>query len=40
MMRYFIEPRIRKYVRGYGFLSFARNVSKKHGKQLLHTTIP
>ena len=25
-MRYSIEPRERRYVRGYGFLSFARNI--------------
>ena len=28
MVRYFIEPRTRKYVKGYRFLSFARNLSK------------
>ena len=33
MQRYSIEPRTRKYVTGYGFLSFAR----KHKKQLLNT---
>ena len=33
MRRYSIEPRIRKYVKGYGFLSFAR----KYKKQLLNT---
>ena len=27
-MRYSIEPRGRKYVKGYRFLSFARNVGK------------
>ena len=27
-MRYSIEPRHRRYVKGYGFLSFARNISK------------
>ena len=25
-MRYSIEPKERKYVKGYGFLSFARNL--------------
>ena len=25
-MRYSIEPRERRYVKGYGFLSFARNL--------------
>ena len=33
MRRYSIEARIRKYVKGYGFLSFAR----KFEKQLLDT---
>ena len=36
-MRYSIEPRI--YVKGYGFLSFAKNMSKslsnKYGQKLL-----
>ena len=27
-MRYSIEPRDRRYVKGYGFLSFARNIGK------------
>ena len=30
-----IEPRTRKYIKGYGFLSFARNLFNKYGKQLL-----
>ena len=33
MMQYYTEPRTRKYVKGYGFLSFAR----KYKKQLLNT---
>ena len=32
MTRYSMEPRTRKYVKGYGFLSFTRNLSDKHGK--------
>ena len=32
MERYSTEPRTRKYVKGYGFLSFVRNLSKKHKK--------
>ena len=28
-MRYSIEPRERRYVKGYGFLSFAENVGKR-----------
>ena len=38
-MRYSIEPRDRVYVKGYGFLSFAKslgkNVSNKYGQKLL-----
>ena len=37
MTRYSIEPRTRKYVKGYGFLLFARNLSSKYRKQLLDT---
>ena len=37
MQRYFIEPRTRKYVKGYGFLLIARNLSNKYGKQLFNT---
>ena len=33
-MRYPIEPRERRYVKGYGFLSFARNFNDKYGKSL------
>ena len=33
MRQYSVEPRTRKYVKGYGFLSFAR----KYKKQLLNT---
>ena len=33
-MRYSIEPKDRVYVRGYGFMSFARSMSNKYGKKL------
>ena len=33
-MRYSIEPRQRRFVKGYGFLFFARNFNDKHGKSL------
>ena len=36
-MRYSTEPRFRKYVKGYGFLSFARNFGDKYGKILMDT---
>ena len=28
-MRYALQPRYRRYVRGYGFLSFAKNLAKR-----------
>ena len=37
MTRYSMEPRTSKYVKGYGFLSFARNLSNKYGKQSFDT---
>ena len=33
-MRYSIEPRERRYVKGYRFLSFARNLGTKVAKNL------
>ena len=38
MERYSIEPRTRKYVKGCGFLSFARNIFNKYRKQLSDTS--
>ena len=34
-MRYSIEPRERRYVKGYAFMSFARNFSDKYSKSLM-----
>ena len=34
-MRYSIEPKERKFVKGYGFMSFARNFSDKYSKSLM-----
>ena len=34
-MRYSIEPKKRIYVKGYGFISFARNFSHKYSKSLI-----
>ena len=40
-MRYSIEPRDRIYVKGYGFLSFAKNMGKnlsnKYGQKIFDT---
>ena len=38
-MRYSTEPRFRKYVEGYSFLSFARKFGDKYGKKLMDTAI-
>ena len=41
-MRYWIEPRDIIYVKGYGFLSFAKNIGKylsnEHGQKLIDST--
>ena len=34
-MRYSTQPKFRKYVKGYGFLSFARKFGDKYGKKLM-----
>ena len=34
-MRYSIEPRKRIYIKGHGFMSFARNLSDKCSKFLI-----
>ena len=36
-MRYSTESKFRKYVKGYGFLSFARMFGDKYGKKLIDT---
>ena len=40
-VRYSIEPRERRSVKAYGFLSFAKNIDKnlnnKHGQKLVNT---
>ena len=38
-MRYSVEPRERRYIKGYGFLSFAKNFSNKYGKKFMNTAI-
>ena len=37
-MRYSIEPRERRYVKGYGFLSFARNIGTHAAKVAKNTS--
>ena len=36
-MRYSTEPRFRKYVKGYDFLSFASTFGDKYGKKWMDT---
>ena len=36
-MRYSIKPKFRKYVKDYGFLSFAETFGNKYGKKLMDT---
>ena len=36
-MRYSTEPKYRKYVKGYSFLSFSRKSGYKYGKTLIDT---
>ena len=36
-MRYLTEPKYRKYVKGYGFLSFVRKCPDKYRKKLIDT---
>ena len=36
-MKYSTQPNFRKYVKGYGFLSFARKFGDKYGKKLVNT---
>ena len=37
-MRYLIEPKDRVYVKGCGFMSFARSMSNRYGKKLVNTS--
>ena len=34
-MRYSTQPKFRKYVKGYGVLSFSKKVDNKYGKKLM-----
>ena len=36
-MRYSTKPKYRKYIKGYGFLFFARKFGDKYGKKLMDT---
>ena len=36
-MRYSTEPKFRKYIQGYSFLSLARRLGDRYGKKLIDT---
>ena len=36
-MKYSTQPKFRKYIKGYGFLSFARTFGDQYGKKLMDT---
>ena len=36
-MRHSLEPEYRKYVKGHGFLSFARHFGDKYGKSIINS---
>ena len=38
-MIYRTDNRIRKYVKGYGFMSFAKNLGSKYGKKIMNKGI-
>ena len=38
-MRYSLEPSYRKYVHGYGFMSFAKNIRNKYGRKIFDKSI-
>ena len=39
MTQYYIEPKTKKYIKGYRFLTFARNFPYKYRKQLLDSRL-
>ena len=38
-MAYHTDNKIRKYVKGYGFMSFAKNLGSKYGKKIMNKGI-
>ena len=38
-MRYSLEPRYTRYVKGQGFMSFARNIGNKYGRRIFDKSI-
>ena len=38
-MRYSLEPHYRRYVKGQGFISFARNIGNKYGEKIFDKSL-
>ena len=38
-MKYSTEPKFRKYIKRYGFLSFPKKFENKYGKKLMDTAM-
>ena len=38
-MTYRTDNKIRRYVKGYGFMSFAKNLGPKYGKKIMNEVI-
>ena len=38
-MRYSLEPHYRRYVQGQGFMSFARNIGNKYGREIFDKSL-
>ena len=38
-MAYRTDNKIKKYVKGYGFISFAKNIGSKYGKKIINKGI-
>ena len=38
-MRYSLESHYRRYVKGQGYMSFARNIGNKYGKKIFDKTL-
>ena len=38
-MTYHTDNKIRRYVKGYGFMSFAKNLGSKYGKKIMNKVI-
>ena len=38
-MRYSLQPHYRRYGKGQGFMSFARNIGNKYGKEIFDKSL-